>query len=145
MEPCLPLHMEIETESWRDVIGTPAKMFSSTVDLGFQSHVLYHTQWKEWKHIFTGRIYVSRLSIYQWYSTFERYPGVIDEDVHAAVLLLEEGSGGGDAVEVVNVQLLKRGLQPLEGQQLDRILTTTAAQKTISLTLLTQSEYLFYF
>lgn len=84
---------------------------------------------------------MSRLSIHQWYSTFERYPGVIDEDVHAAVLLLEEGSGGGDAVEVVDVQLLKRGLQPLGGQQLDRILTTTAAQKTISLTLLTQSEY----
>ena len=57
--------------------------------------------------------------------TFERYPGVIDEDVHSSILVFEESSSGDDAVQVVDVQLVKHGLQSLWGQRLYSFLTTT--------------------
>ena len=52
-------------------------------------------------------------SIQQMNPTFERYPGVIDEDVHSSILVFEESSSGDDAVQVVDVQLVKHGLQSL--------------------------------
>lgn len=46
-------------------------------------------------------------------TTFESYRSVIDEDVHSSVFLFEELSGGFDAVQIVDVQLVKQGLQSL--------------------------------
>lgn len=59
-------------------------------------------------------------------TTFERYPSVVYEDVHPSVLLFEVSSSGGDALLVVDVQLVELCLQPFGGQRLHRFLTTAA-------------------
>lgn len=62
--------------------------------------------------------------------TFECYPGIIDEDVHSSILLFKEGSSGGDAVHVVDVQLVEHRLQSLRRKRLHRFLTTITEIKT---------------
>lgn len=60
--------------------------------------------------------------------TFECYRSVIDEDVHSCVFLFEKLGGGFDAVQIVDVQLVKHGLQSLWVQSLHRCLTTASAR-----------------
>lgn len=62
--------------------------------------------------------------------TFKCYPGIIDEDVHSSILLFKEGGSGGDAVHVVDVQLVEHRLQSLRRKRLHGFLTTITEIKT---------------
>lgn len=45
--------------------------------------------------------------------TFEGYRSIIDENIHSSVLLFKVRSSSGDALPVIDVQLVKHGSQPL--------------------------------
>lgn len=45
--------------------------------------------------------------------TFESYCGIVDENIHSSVLLFKVGGSGGDALHIVDVQLVKHGGQSL--------------------------------